>query len=227
MEINIKTESRGKYVMNSLKINPISNWQLIALVLSLIVSGCATMNKNECLNAQWQSVGYEDGAKGYKASRIGEYRKSCAEHNVSPDLDAYTQGRLRGLTQWCTPSNGYLQGTRGAIYNGICPRELETDFELSMNHGKAVYDYRKKIKNHETMIARLNRDFNAIEQQISDMEAELISDQVVPLRRRVLLDEIRKSEKDRELLRYDVSEAQVSLYKMRSNLNKLMSKKYL
>ncbi len=201
-------------------------WQIFSLALCLIVSGCAAMNKNECLNAQWQSVGYEDGAKGYTASHIGEYRKSCAEFNVSPDLEAYTQGRLRGLTQWCTPSNGYLQGTRGAIYNGICPKKLETDFELAMNHGREVYDYRKKINQQETVIDGLNKDFNHIEKQIYNMESELVSDRVRPMRRRVLLEEIRKSEKDREILRYDISEAQVTLDEMRSYLSRLVAEKY-
>jgi hypothetical protein len=209
--------------MISLKIylNPILNRLIAPMLLSLLVSGCAAMDKNECLNAQWQSVGYEDGAKGYNASRIGEYRKSCAEYNVSPNLEAYMQGRLQGLAQWCTPSNGYYQGTRGAIYNGVCPEALESDFEFAMSEGRAVYDYRKKIHDHEMLIARLHREYGAIEEQISFMEAELVSDQVRPRRRRALLDEIRAAERDRELLRYDISGAEFALNKMRRNLNNM------
>jgi hypothetical protein len=209
--------------MDSLKsyLNPILNWLLVPLLLSLLFSGCATMGKNECLNAQWQSVGYEDGAKGYNASRIGEYRKSCAEYNVSPNLEAYMQGRLQGLAQWCKPSNGYYQGTRGAIYNGVCPEALESDFEFAMSEGRAVYDYRKKVHEHEMLIARLHREYGAIEKQISFMEAELISDQVSPRRRRALLDEIRTAERDLESLRYDISEADVALSEMRRHLNNM------
>ncbi len=209
--------------MVSLKIylNPIKNWLLASILLSLLVSGCAAMGKKECLNAEWQSVGYEDGTKGYNASRIGEYRKSCADYNVSPNLEAYMQGRLQGLAQWCTPSNGYYQGTRGAIYNGVCPEALESDFEFAMSEGRAVYDYRKKIHDHEMLIARLHREYNAIEKQISFMEAELISDQVRPRQRRALLDEIRAAERDRELLRYDISGAEFGLNQMRHNLNNM------
>ncbi len=193
------------------------------MLFSLLVSGCATMGKNECLNAQWQSVGYEDGAKGYNASRIGEYRKSCAEYNVTPNLEAYMQGRLQGLAQWCTPSNGYYQGTRGAVYNGICPEALESDFELAMSEGRAVYDYQKAIHDREMLIKRLYREYSAIEEQISFMEAELISDHVTPRRRRALLDEIRATERDRELLRYDISKADFALNEMRRNLNKMQA----
>ncbi|GAB6192523.1 hypothetical protein JCM39068_22720 [Desulfocastanea catecholica] len=179
------------------------------------------MGKNECLNAQWQSVGYEDGAKGYDASRIGEYRKSCAEYNVSPDLEAYMQGRTQGLAQWCTPSNGYYQGTRGAIYNGVCPEALESDFEFAMSEGRAVYDYSRKIQDQEMLIARLHGQYRAIEEQISFMEEELIRNQGSPHRRRALLDGIRAAERDRELLRYDISEADFALNEMRRNLNNM------
>jgi hypothetical protein len=179
------------------------------------------MGKNECLNAEWQSVGYEDGAKGYDASRIGEYRKSCAEYNVSPNLEAYMQGRQQGLEEWCKPSNGYYQGARGAIYNGICPEALESDFEFAMSEGRAIYNYRKTIHDHEMLIARLHREYAATEKQISFMEADLISNEVSPRRRRALLDEIRAAEMDRELLRYDIAEADFVLSEMRRNLNNM------
>ena len=191
----------------------------VAMLLSLLVSGCAAMSKKECLNAQWQSVGYEDGANGYEASRIGEYRKSCADYNVSPNVDAYMQGRLQGLAQWCTPSNGYYQGTRGAVYNGVCPEALESDFEFAMSEGRAVYDYLQKIHDYEMLIDRLHREYGAIGKQISYMESELVSDQVQPRRRRDLLDDIRAAERDRESLRYEISEAEFSLSEMQRNFN--------
>jgi predicted nucleic acid-binding Zn-ribbon protein len=71
------------------------------------------------------------------------------------------------------------------------------------------------------LIARLHREYGAIEKQISFMEAELISDQVSPRRRRALLDEIRTAERDLESLRYDISEADVALNEMRRHLNNM------
>lgn len=207
--------------MADLKIflNPIVNKLFAPMLLCLLVSGCAAMSKKECLNAQWQSVGYEDGAKGYEVSRIGEYRKSCAEYNVSPDVEAYMQGRSQGLTQWCTPGNGYYQGTRGAVYNGVCPEALASDFEFAMSEGKAIYDYLQKINDYEMLVARLHREYGAIGQQISYMESELVSDQAQPGRRRDLLDDIRAAERDRESLRYEISEAEFALSEMQRNLN--------
>ncbi|WP_167496345.1 DUF2799 domain-containing protein [Desulfopila sp. IMCC35006] len=209
--------------MNGLKIDlsKVVNRLLAAVLFGLLVSGCAAMSKKECLNAQWQSVGFEDGAKGYQASRIGEYRTSCAEYNVAPDVDAYMQGRLQGLAQWCTPSNGYYQGTRGAVYNGVCPEALASDFEFAMSEGRAVYDYLQKIQDYEMFLARLHREYGAIGKQISSMESELVSDQVQPGRRRDLLHDIRAAERDRESLRYDISEAEFSLGEMHRNLERM------
>ena len=41
----------------------------------LFTTGCATMGKDECLSADWRTIGFEDGAGGYPASRIGQYRQ--------------------------------------------------------------------------------------------------------------------------------------------------------
>jgi hypothetical protein len=43
------------------------------------------------------------------------------------------QGCQHGLIECCTPSDGYYQGPRGAIYNGICPEALEPDFDFLKN----------------------------------------------------------------------------------------------
>lgn len=209
--------------MNGLQgsVNTTMNWVLIPVALVLLISGCATMGKNECLNAQWQNIGYEDGAKGYGGQRIGEHRKACAKYNVTPDLRGYTQGRLQGLREYCTPSKGYHLGASGKRYNGVCPGELEAAFKLAMNEGKIVYDYSMKVKNREHELTRLQKDLDTIEEEIVLMEAELISDNVRPERRRVLLDDIRKAEKERDLVRDDIVDAEYGLVAMQRKLRRM------
>ena len=94
----------------------------------LLISGCATMGKDECLTSNWRSIGYEDGARGYPPERIGNHRKACAKHSVSPDLQAYQAGRAEGLQAFCQPHKGFQLGSRGGNYAGVCPAELEPDF---------------------------------------------------------------------------------------------------
>ena len=68
------------------------------LASETLLSACATgMGKDECAAADWRTIGYEDGVRGFPADRIGAHRVACAKHQVTPDLAAYMEGRDRGL----------------------------------------------------------------------------------------------------------------------------------
>src|SRR3989337_3049438 len=92
-------------------------------ILLLALSACATMDRNECLTVDWQTVGFEDGVAGYSGDRIGQHRKACAKHGVTPDLTAYQAGREEGLREYCVPANGFRLGSQGGSYSGMCPAE--------------------------------------------------------------------------------------------------------
>ena len=64
----------------------------ILAVLALL-QGCATLDKDECMLADWRLIGYQDGVAGKSATVVGKYREDCAKHAVVPDLDAYRAGR--------------------------------------------------------------------------------------------------------------------------------------
>ena len=64
-----------------------------SLVVLLALNGCASMNADECVMSDWQTICFEDGARGYTMDRLGQHRKACAKHGVAPDLRAY-QSRL-------------------------------------------------------------------------------------------------------------------------------------
>ena len=66
----------------------------------LVLAGCSSMSKNECLTVDWRTVGYEDGVAGYSGDRIGQHRKACAKYGVTTDLELYQQGRERGLREF-------------------------------------------------------------------------------------------------------------------------------
>src|SRR5262245_45861049 len=105
-----------------------SRWRTGVLVAMLALSGCASMSKNECLTVDWRTVGFEDGAAGYPADRIGQHCKACAKHGVTPDLAAYQSGREQGLREYCRPQNGFRVGSRGSGYDGSCPADMDEAF---------------------------------------------------------------------------------------------------
>lgn len=130
----------------------------------LVLAGCAGMNESECLTADWQMIGFEDGAVGRAQSNIGEYRKACADHGVTPSLAQYRQGYAEGIRNYCTQSNGFDQGKRGATYRGICPQDMEAEFVEAYGLGRdyyvlssAVSSLNSKISSSKTRIKSLEK----------------------------------------------------------------------
>ena len=71
-------------------------WQILIGFLGLVgLVGCAGMSASECQLADWEAVGYEDGARGSSSDQFGTHRKNCAKHDVAPDFKA--GGRLTGV----------------------------------------------------------------------------------------------------------------------------------
>lgn len=203
------------------KIGSISVTVLWIAAAALILGGCATLDKDECINADWKSIGYEDGARGYKASHIGQHRKACAKHGVAPDFDLYENGRRKGLMEWCTPRNGYRLGRQGKLYNGVCPNTLEPAFVEALDRGRALYAYEKEVTKQEEQMKKMMAELDAIEGHIHALETELVSDGVSPRRRMQLLEEIRRLEDDRRYFLNDIDDMEHTLMDMRANLERM------
>jgi hypothetical protein len=184
----------------------------------MVLGGCATLDKNECLTADWRSIGYEDGAKGYQASRIGSHRKACAKHGIAPDFEQYESGRRQGLNEWCTPRIGYQQGVQGRAYNGVCPSHLEGSFVKAHAYGRDVYTYASEIKRQEKILKQMYADLDTLNVDLKSMEQELIRPGVSPRRRLQLLSEMRRMEADHNLILVDISDMEHTLEDMHAHL---------
>ncbi len=76
------------------------------------------MNKEECLTADWRTVGFHDGAAGHPADGIDAHRQACAEYGVVPNPDRHLDGRKSGLKEYCRAVRGYQEGLAGRPYGG-------------------------------------------------------------------------------------------------------------
>ncbi len=101
---------------------------LFASAVAFVLYGCNTLSKKECIQGDWRSIGFSDGANGYQIDRIEDHRKSCAEHARSIDLDAYRAGREEGLKTLCTRAGGYRQGSDNRTFKDVCPQQLSRDY---------------------------------------------------------------------------------------------------
>ncbi|MDF2181450.1 DUF2799 domain-containing protein [Neptuniibacter sp. CAU 1671] len=100
-----------------------------ALILgAFILSGCASLNQQQCELSDWQKLGEQDGKRGYPATRLETYQSDCAEFFIEPDANAYLAGRQQGLADFCTESSGFEAGWADLPYQNVCQGEAEAAF---------------------------------------------------------------------------------------------------
>jgi uncharacterized protein DUF2799 len=179
---------------------------IFIFTIFICLTGCATMNQSECNNADWQIIGMEDGAKGHLPSYLGEHRTACAEYNISPDLEAYTQGHHIGVKQYCTAKNGFNVGNKGNHYNSVCPSELEAAFLPAYQHGYDHYLLNKNIEDVESSIRYESNDIQDLKEEIVELEKLIISDGTSETQRAELLKRVKECQINIGYLEANISE---------------------
>ncbi len=186
-----------------------------------IVSGCSTMSADECVTADWRTIGYEDGAKGREASAISRHRKACAKHGVTANFDAYEEGRREGLREFCRPANGYRIGRKGATYDGVCPHDMEDEFLAAYEDGYEHFRLEADVQNIERDIRRVDRYLDQAREDLEILETDLVADGVNSAERSRLLDETKhvtriiidlEHERDDLIYELGVSEERLARY---------------
>lgn len=196
--------------------------------ISLVVTSCSTMNKNECLTANWNTIGYGDGARGYKASRISQHRSACAEHGIAPNLNAYTAGRDKGLAQYCVAPTGYNIGLSGHSYNGVCSGKNERAFVDALNYGLAIYKEEKILSRLKSNYAQERSYIKSLKHKLHIKEDQIVSGRLSKVKALILLNETKeiaeelgKAKSNLENLDYEISsqDRRISDLRHRRNYN--------
>lgn len=133
------------------------------------------MNKDECLTVDWRTIGYEDGAAGYSGDRIGQHRKACAKHGVTPDLATYQAGRDAGLREYCVPQNGFRLGAQGSSYGGMCPSDLDDAFSSAYESGRHLYILRSRVENASHRLNSKRAELEEVEEELAHQSAVVVS----------------------------------------------------
>lgn len=157
------------------------------LVVVAVVGGCATgMGKDQCVTADWRTIGYEDGVHGFPPDHIGAHRVACAKHGVTPDLAAYMDGRERGLVAYCQPRNGYRVGVSGGGYANVCSAATEPAFVNGYGWGRRIYEARSELSSTQARLRGAREGLSHTDAAIANATAELLLPNV-PRDRRVYL----------------------------------------
>lgn len=157
------------------------------LLTAILVGACATgMGKDECALADWKMIGYEDGLRGFPAERIGAHRVACAKHQVTPNLAAYTEGRERGLREYCQPKNGFSVGLAGGGYANVCPVPTEAAFVGAYQSGRQIYAARSELRSTHAKLRGARDGLAHTDAAMASVTTELVLPNV-PTDRRVFL----------------------------------------
>ncbi len=133
------------------------------------------MSADECATSDWYAIGYEDGARGYAAEQLGNRRKACAKHGVTPDFQAYQSGRNEGLKEFCQPQRGFSVGSSGGRYSGVCPAHLEPGFLDAFRVGARLHTLRSNVNSANYRINAKQAELARLEDDIRANEAALIA----------------------------------------------------
>ncbi len=161
------------------------------LLLALVMAGCSTMGKRECVNADWRLVGFGDGTQGRPLSRLDDHRRACARVDVVPDQQQYRIGHAEGVREYCTAHRGYTEGVRGATYHGVCPDDLDREFRRAYNDGRELHAVTSALAAVNSTLSGYYARIDVIEKDIAERERAIVSDTSTADSRREHLDNIR------------------------------------
>ena len=109
------------------------------LATLLILAGCATVSKEDCLVTDWFETGRMDGMHGKPRTAFQNRAKSCLEHGINADRQAYYRGHDMGLTSYCTEQKGFELGSKGFAYPSVCSSQFEENFRTGYQNGVRIY----------------------------------------------------------------------------------------
>ena len=127
------------------------------------------MSPEECLQANWEEVGYNDGAAGYSLSRSAEHREACAESGVQLDFELYSQGYSLGLPYYCTREKGFETADHGGDYAVQCERDGFPEYASGYSEGLDVYALKKERTELEKRIDEKSAQADALLSQMGQL----------------------------------------------------------
>lgn len=142
------------------------------LVLVLLFSGAlacsrnASVSESQCAAGDWETIGYRDGALGYRSSRLLAHQDACIPHGVTPDRAAYQLGWRQGVAEFCDPSNAFELGQSGEGHANVCPADQRDAFLAAFERGRTLYVARDQVQTLEQAIGYRTQRIEAIREEL-------------------------------------------------------------
>lgn len=167
------------------------------VIAGIVTASCATMSQEECLQGDWRSVGYSDGANGRPMSRIDDHAKACQKTGVTPDMSLYAQGRDEGLVRYCTEANGFRVGREGHSYAHVCPYPVEAEFLGGYADGERVHAATERLESARSDLSSADARADKRARQADGVEDELRNPKLTDEQTRELRDRLQRLRRER------------------------------
>lgn len=155
---------------------------LSIMMLLLVVTGCATLNKDQCQQGDWFGIGFSDGVSGETMDRMARHNEACAEYGIGVNSQQYMAGRAQGLNTYCRLDNAFNTGLSGQRYQRVCPPSIDGVFDRYNSAAYDVYELRNesnsidnRLTNTESQMMKkdISRDeYFRLRQELRDLDAE-------------------------------------------------------
>jgi len=136
------------------------------LPLALACSKHTSVSESQCAAGDWETIGYRDGALGWRSSRLLAHQDVCIPLGVTPDRMAYQRGWKQGIEEFCNPDNGYALALPGTGHDNVCPAHLRDAFLAAYDRGWNLYSAQARVDEIEETIANHRQRLVAIEQEM-------------------------------------------------------------
>lgn len=140
--------------------------KLVIVVALLLLNGCASMSSEDCANADWRALGYQDGARGDTLQRASKRGQDCAKHGFQMNHDTYNEGRNQGLVAYCTSARAYSLGESGKKYNGVCVNHKESEFLAAYDSGYELYRFTAAVELGKTKLREAQQKYDRLNEEI-------------------------------------------------------------
>ena len=125
---------------------------IVLLSSTMLLNGCAVMSKNECMTANWNLIGQQDGFKG-NGSLLQQRTQACMKHQIVLDNSSYASGYNKGLKNYCNPQTVFDYALQGNGNYQSCPMEMQNRLRPYYTVANNFYKADKQLKSLEDDIA--------------------------------------------------------------------------
>ena len=167
----------------------------------LLLTGCATLSREQCQRGDWFDIGSSDGLAGQPLSRLEQHQRACGEYGIPVDQQQYFSGHAQGLQDYCQLDNAFRSGLEGNRYQGVCPPAIDAAFERANRTAYQVY--------------RLRKELDQVEDQLRQNERRLRDYDLSDDNRRRIRSDLRDLDRERGRLQNDLYESEQDLDRLR------------